>query len=295
MLKIAHIINPVVVKKSSDLFIAQPITFETMKIAREFARQYGVEVELYSAQYPEDRAIVPEVFIQTPDLERSILDVHNFQSQRKLPLIKDILDRLDRASDADYFIYTNVDIAVMPNFYVAVAKSIEQGNDTLVINRRTISKTYSRVEDIPLMYAELGEKHPGYDCFVFPKKVYDRYNFENTCIGVASIGRSMMINLLWHAQNFQLIKDAHLTFHLGDDRSWQQEKFDDYKAYNLKQTYELIEKYTSTQTIPDYGLLKYLISQAKIDYQKIDNNIEIRDNKISKLKQLIAKKLRFWQ
>ena len=31
MLKITHIINPVKVNESSDLFVAQPITFESMK------------------------------------------------------------------------------------------------------------------------------------------------------------------------------------------------------------------------------------------------------------------------
>ena len=38
MRKIAHIINPVVVSKSSDLYKAQPITFETMKLAKNYAR-----------------------------------------------------------------------------------------------------------------------------------------------------------------------------------------------------------------------------------------------------------------
>ena len=33
-LKLAHIVNPVVVSQSSDLFVAQPITFQTMIEAR---------------------------------------------------------------------------------------------------------------------------------------------------------------------------------------------------------------------------------------------------------------------
>ena len=37
MNSIAHIIHPVMVKPPSDLIIAQPVTFETMRIAREFA------------------------------------------------------------------------------------------------------------------------------------------------------------------------------------------------------------------------------------------------------------------
>ena len=38
MLKIAHIINPAKIKKTSDLYLAQPVTFETMRIAKEFAK-----------------------------------------------------------------------------------------------------------------------------------------------------------------------------------------------------------------------------------------------------------------
>ena len=70
---IAHIINPVIVDQESDLFVAQPITFETIKATLEFARDQ-VEVTLYSTQYPEDHPLVPADFQTTPDLDRSILD-----------------------------------------------------------------------------------------------------------------------------------------------------------------------------------------------------------------------------
>ena len=69
MRKLAHIVNPVVVGPSSDLFFAQPITFESMKAARHSAAG-SVEVELLTTQYAEDRAIVPDGFRTTPDLER---------------------------------------------------------------------------------------------------------------------------------------------------------------------------------------------------------------------------------
>ncbi|NES69171.1 MAG: hypothetical protein F6K24_30060 [Okeania sp. SIO2D1] len=117
MLKLAHIVNPVIVTDSSDLFVAQPITFATMKTAQNYAQSQGIEVKLYSAQFPEYYAIIPPFFIRTPDLDRSTLDIKNFKIKRKLPLIGDILDRLYKLSEADYFIYINVDIAVLPNFY----------------------------------------------------------------------------------------------------------------------------------------------------------------------------------
>lgn len=119
MRKFAHIIHPLIVPESSDLYKAQPVTFKTMEIARDFARD-ELEVEFYSAQYIEDREIVPNVFVMTPDLDRSILDFGDFKHRRRLPLLKDILDRLYAATDAEYFIYTGVDIALQPYFYLTV-------------------------------------------------------------------------------------------------------------------------------------------------------------------------------
>jgi hypothetical protein len=38
MRKLAHIVNPVAVDESSDLYIAQPITFDSMKTSKEYAK-----------------------------------------------------------------------------------------------------------------------------------------------------------------------------------------------------------------------------------------------------------------
>ena len=206
MKSIAHIINPVIVNESSDLFIAQPITFETMRIAQEFARG-DVDVALYSAQYPEDRPIIPEWFQMTPDLDRSILDIGSFHAKRKLPLVKDILIRLYDASDAEYFIYTNVDIAMMPHFYVAVNKIIENGYNAFVINRRTISQEYTNVDQLYLMFSQAGEKHPGYDCFVFKRDFYPGFNTGAACIGANWIGRVLITNLICHSTKFDVFDD----------------------------------------------------------------------------------------
>ena len=150
MLKISHIINPVLVPESSDLHVAQPVTFETMRIAKEFAKNQ-VEVELYTAQYPEDRELIPDFFNKTKDLDRSILDTGTFQKKRKLPLLRNILDRLNNSTDADYLVYTNVDISVVPSFYVAISSIVISGYDAFVINRRTISKAFTGKNQLPLM------------------------------------------------------------------------------------------------------------------------------------------------
>lgn len=211
----AHIINPVIVQPTSDLFVAQPVTFETMRIARDFAAGQ-VAVKLLTTQYPEDRALVPDDFTATPDLERSVLDLAPFNIKRKLPLLRDIVERLyEAAPEADYLIFTNNDIGVMPYFYVAVNALIDSGYDALVINRRIVLSDYRTLAEIPLMYAEADQKHEGHDCFVFRREVFPKYRLGDICVGMPYIGRVMVWNLFCFARTFKEFKEMHLTFHLG--------------------------------------------------------------------------------
>lgn len=240
MLNLAHIINAVAVKESSDLYIAQPITFQSIKIAREFASQHSVDVAVYSAQFEEDSSIVPGWIIKTPNLEKSVLDIGEFKTKRKLPLIQDILNSLYDESNADYFIYTNVDIALMPHFYVSVRKIIELGYDAFVINRRTIPKFYKNVEDIPLMYSVIGKSHPGYDCFIFKRNIYPRYYLGTACIGMRNIGKVLMANLVAYATKFRIFENEHLTFHIGNDGPWKDTKYSDYTFHNKSELLKVL-------------------------------------------------------
>lgn len=91
-MKIVHIANPVNISPSSDLYIARPITFESFRIAQNFSKK-EVEGELITVQYSEDHEIIPDFFIRTNDLKRSVLNFGEFENRRKLSLIKDILER----------------------------------------------------------------------------------------------------------------------------------------------------------------------------------------------------------
>lgn len=231
MRRLAHIVNPVAVRETSDLFIAQPITFQSMRVARDFAAD-SVEVGLYTAQYPEDHAIIPEWFIRTPDLRRSVLDIGRFTAQKKLPLIGDILQRLYEASDAEYFIYTNVDIGLQPQFYAEVNRIIGLGYDAFIINRRTLPARYRSIADLPAIYADRGEAHPGYDCFVFRRDALPNYVLDNVCIGALLIGVVLAANLVCNARRFREFADLHLTFHIGDDGDWKRRGADEYFLHN---------------------------------------------------------------
>ena len=227
-MKIAHVINIFTPDEQSALYTAQPITLESMRVARDLAPD-EVEVKLYSAHYKEDEASVPDYFNKTSFLEKSVLDFGKFEKQKKLPLINDILTHLYNTSDADYFIYTNNDIILQPSFYDSVKQIIDKGYDAFIINRRRIHSGFTKVEDLPLIYAEKGKKHPGFDCFVFKRDIFPRMQLGNICIGVPFIEVTMAHNLFCFARQFKLFDNLHLTIHIGMDVMRPR---DDYYWYN---------------------------------------------------------------
>ena len=236
MRTLAHIVNPVIVDKASDLYIAQPITFETMRAARHHGSKQ-VHVEHFTAQYREDRALIPHSFVVTPNLTRSVQDVGTFRHARKLPLLRDILDRLYEATDAEYLIYTNVDIGLMPHFYTEVDNIINEGFDAFSINRQTISDRFTSISEIPQMYfaANSGERHSGHDCFIFRRDAYPRYYLGNVCVGINSVGQTLLHNMAHYAGTFKTFKDRPLTFHIGNRRTWWDLKWVDYLNHNRQQ------------------------------------------------------------
>lgn len=244
----AHIVNPLMVDDSSDLFVAQPITFETMRRAQAFAAP-ALDVTLYSAQFREDRSVVPTFIEQTPDLDRSVLDVGEFRVKRKLPLLRDILDRLYEAADADYLIYTNMDIALQPEFYRAVNELVETGCDALVINRRTIPAGYTAVEELDDMYAHPGVAHRGWDCFIFPRDSYPEFELYNVCLGASRVGLALLANLAALTPGFKELRDEHLTFHIGDARSWLRKEYADYDAHNTSELMRILSALEAKQGI----------------------------------------------
>lgn len=235
MTSIAHIIHPGIVPETSDLVIAQPITFETMRVAAEFSSG-SEDVSLFAVQHHnEARVPLPACFKRTPDLRRSIVDIKPFKKSRPLALIKDILDILYKSSGAEYFIYTNVDIALQPYFYRAVCAIFDRGYDAFVINRRTIRGTYTSIGEIPLMYAEVGEFHKGYDCFIFKRDLYPKFVLGDICIGAPWIGRALLANMVYFSTRFREFRNHHYTFHIGDSLNWRREEYSDYFQHNKEQ------------------------------------------------------------
>jgi hypothetical protein len=212
----AHIINPFKAAAGSEHQLAQPITFESLRVAQQFALP-GLKAELYAICYAEESAVIPSFFNRLPPLSRSVLDHSKFALARKYPLVGDVLKALFENSGAEYLIFSNMDIALMPQFYLAVKSLIEQGYDALLINRRGISSAYKDVKDLPLMYSDYGMPHPGFDCFVFHREIFPQLILENICIGVPFSEVALTHNLIAFAKNLKLVDDMHLTFHIGTE------------------------------------------------------------------------------
>jgi hypothetical protein len=230
-MKLVHIINPVKVNLGSDLYIAQPITFESFKIAKSHSE--ALQIIQCTAQYIEDTSIIPEFYTRTKNLKRSVANFGGPELSRKLPLIKDILKRSYKLSRrGDYIIYSNVDIALKPKFYEWVNTQIINGHDAFVINRRTISSKYTKSLELPLMFEEKGEEHPGYDCFVFKRDIFKKFILGNICVGAVYIGIALFLNMKLFAKNFKEFGDEQLTFHIGNDQVWRSPDNNPYTNHN---------------------------------------------------------------
>lgn len=238
MRKIAHIINPFIVNESSDLYAAQPITFKSMLHAKEKAKGL-VNVELLSAQFEEDVSTVPTEFKKTSHLQKSVLDYHAFNKKIKLPLLIDILERLYKESDAEYLIYSNVDIGLYPDFYIRVNEFIDQGYTAFIINRRRLSAKYTSISHLSQIYNDKGKSHPGFDCFVFHRNLFPKLKLQGICIGVPFIEISFSQNLFALSDKFKLYDSEFLTFHIGEE-IFKKRVPKEYFHYNKKQFWKIV-------------------------------------------------------
>jgi hypothetical protein len=237
--KIAHIINPVNVQKKTELYSAQIVTYASMDLARKWYLGDS-EISFFSTQFKEDYDMIPEYITPLSDLNRSVLDVNPKLNGKKLPLIADILEKSNEINAFDYLIYTNVDIALMPQFYSFVVNQISKGHDAIVINRRRLSKKYNFPEDMSLMYSDLGLSHPGFDCFIFKKELIQKFIFNEICIGIPFLEVSFIHNIASFAKNPLYVLNAHLTFHLGTEVLSNRKK-DEYYWHNRKNYFNTIQ------------------------------------------------------
>jgi hypothetical protein len=191
---------------------------------------------------------IPLGFRPTQPLSQSVLDVGAFGVSRPLPLLFDILEAGAGAADSEGFlIFSNADICLQPHFYSMVRALLAKGFDSLIINRRTLDPLSSYGAHPELAMMETGRSHPGLDCFVFPVPWVTQFARSNACIGAGWVMRSLLYNLVAKAKQMLILRDVNLTYHFGDDRSWESEALSDYVAFNLAEARSVLSRIAANE------------------------------------------------
>ena len=218
-LRLVHIVNPVDREVSDDLGYAQAMSFESQRQARQLAPRH-LELRHIAAHYRSEQIELPSFYTHRFFLARSVDDVCSTHRPKYLPLIAEIM-ALAAQIDADYYIYTNIDIILQPHFYGFLSNYLslidkEAGKyEALIINRRRIPQLRGSYEQLSAYSTRWGAVHPGFDCFVLSKCLLHRLILGSICLGVPFIGVAMAYNMFTYARSWKIFEQEDLTFHLG--------------------------------------------------------------------------------
>lgn len=264
--RIIHIVNPFRSPGGDCDDGTQALSYETMRRAKDFCHDLSVHLAAVVAETEED--CVPGAFDLAGTLNRSVDQVAKFDHPRPLPLLFDILgqgyryavklaEQHGEAPDDVFLVYTNADICLMPHFYATVAGLVAHGFEAITINRRTIPQYEQCLGNLGKMYAEYGDSHPGYDCFVFPISHFDRYVTSDACIGRDFVARSLLYNMIANARHMVMLRQAHLTFHIGNERAWSDPRFGDYRQFNVKQAISVLVTLAKRDAATESKLVRF--------------------------------------
>lgn len=246
----AHIVNPYSIRQGE----ADPVQRLTLTMLLRAATTTRHHVDLLTAQFRKDKHVVPEGFRQTHDLDRSLRDVSGISSAPELPLLSDILERAAEHSEAEYIIYSNMDIVPVPHFYDGVAALLNKHKcSALIINRRRVDASLMSNPD--LLIAESGLPHPGYDCFVFRKDLLPQLTLGNICVGAPGVGFMFAHNLFLFASKCVVTANKHLTLHAGYEivQKWKGPAVENYQRQEIRKFLATSGKYFSIDKFPGYN------------------------------------------
>ncbi|NCG36504.1 MAG: hypothetical protein GWP48_03125 [Actinobacteria bacterium] len=243
-MRIRHVISTVGDSAPKELVEAQQLTLRSIRTALHCVEE-GIDVEVRAVHFP-DELLDCNWVTDCPVLNRSVLDVGEFEVQRRLPLLFDVLAALGDSSEYDVAVYTNVDITLQPLFYELIAEIHDKGHDATTITRRTVHPGFQGASLAGLSTAN-SSPHPGHDCFSMTSEVVDSLVPCDAALGVRWVGRCLLWQLELAAKNFRHYGDLHATFHVGDDRAWTDHRLADYDSHNQSAAQglvaDLIERY----------------------------------------------------
>jgi hypothetical protein len=250
---LTHAVNVFSAHPESQHVLAQAVTLETIQRAKDAAKNAGIDVEVVAVCYEEDRHLVQEPWTIGVLPNRSILDFGTFAKPRRYPLLGDILIAAQAAGRGRFLTYSNIDIAVQPQFYVRLAEIVQRGGATngVVINRRTIG-AYGSISALEAMYADPGKQHPGYDCWTFPREWVSRMVLGSVCVGHFWFDLLLLANVsLLGGNRLLVLKDQQWTFHIGDDVVWNQQS--DYSEHNRLESLKAVQELARREGVKPYG------------------------------------------
>ena len=234
---IVHLFSPYRIANCDEGFCpydqAQSVAIASMQQAANHATM--ASVTLAATAFAEEADIViPEDFLRLDPLLRSTRsEFPEFKSDKKLPFIADIFENLKMHRDFstfDYVIYTNSDIILHERFYDIVALVIQHGHDAFTINRQTVSETGKdgllfSAADLARIFALEGDEHPGSDCFVIKREIFEQIKLGDLYLGFPAFANFILFQLEALAENYRVFESHELkaTYHLGDDQSWREE------------------------------------------------------------------------
>ncbi|HTL82855.1 MAG TPA: hypothetical protein VL651_14175 [Bacteroidia bacterium] len=253
-MRFVHIVNPFDPGPSEKEKRLQKLTFDALFNAAKTAEGID-EVKICAAYFKEDETAFPIEIIRVKQLERSLSDVSGIAMKKKLPLMADILDGLKKFPEADYYIYTNMDIIPAPQFYSAIAQILKvEKHQALIINRRRVEE--SLLDSPEKIFTQDGLPHPGYDCFVFHRSLLDQLEFGNAAVGVPGIGFLFAHNLFLRTDSCAVLTDKHLTYHLGMEivKPWTEKSVVEYQYDIIRNFLKKHRNEFTVKNFPGYTL-----------------------------------------
>ncbi len=243
VLRIAHIVNPFTAAAGSGHERVQAATLASMRRAKSVAGD-GLAVDLIAIRHVDDDIAGLEEFVSGPPLTRTVLDVASFTKPRPFPILFDILDHgVAAAGKADVIVFTNIDINLAPHFYETLRALWRRGFDAMTINRRTVAAAYDgngAGTDWALADSDHGRSHPGFDCFVFARAAFASFVPSQSCLGMPVVGRSLLYNMVAHAERMVMLTNVQMTYHFGNERSWRNEAYREYYRHNVQASQEVL-------------------------------------------------------
>ena len=231
-----HIVNPFPGRPGGEHALASRITWATLAVAFERAQKAGVAVCVRAVVLPGDESAVQPPASSVVYLERTVADVAILKPLRKLPLIGDLLSVGSEAVTTSHVIFTNMDIAVQPAFYVRVAELVaELGEGVPFMLPRVNVPAELAAAPLDQLYAADGPLGHGFDCFVIPRHLISGLDLGLACIGAGHFDLLLVMQLdRLSGYRSRHLLDERLTFHLGNEIGWAAQI--DYLEHNLQES-----------------------------------------------------------